>query len=172
MLALFAEEGEGALYDAGKDSPDLLARTREGDDWAVPSGNSGAALLLLRLGRLSGEPSLEERGRAILRAFSGSLDQVPMGAPAMARALDFDLGPTKEIVLAGDPADPALRALERAVARRFLPRSTVAWRGPGKAPLPWLEPYGPVDGKAAAYVCEGGTCKAPITDPAALADGL
>jgi uncharacterized protein YyaL (SSP411 family) len=87
----------------------------------------------------------------------------------MLRALDFDLGPTREIVLAGDPATPGFRALAREVSRRFLPRVTVAWRPPGKAPLPWLDPYGPVDGKAAAYVCEGGSCRAPVTTPEALA---
>jgi uncharacterized protein YyaL (SSP411 family) len=169
MLRLFAEDGEGALYDVGKDAPGLLARTREGDDWAVPSGNAGAALLLLRLGRMAGDPGLEARGRGILRAFSGSIDGMPLGVPAMLRALDFDLGPTMEIVLAGDPADPALRALEREIAKRYLPRVSVLRRGPGKAAFPWLEAYGPVDGKPAAYVCVGGTCRAPVTTPEALA---
>ena len=174
MLRLFAEEGQGALFDTEKGDPGLLARTRDGDDWAVPSGNSAAALLLLRLGRLAGDPALEARGRGILRAFSGSVDRTPMGAPAMLMALDFDLGPTTEIVIAGDPATPEFRALEREVARRFLPRTSTARRPAGPdgerlaGLLPWLKDYGPVDGRPAAYVCEGGTCRAPVTTPEAL----
>jgi hypothetical protein len=169
MLRLFSEEGQGALFDAGKEAPDLLARTRDGDDWAVPSGNAGAAGLLLRLGRLAGDPVLEARGREILRAYSGALDAVPLGAPALLAALDFDLGPTREIVLAGDPGSAAFRALEREVSKRFLPRAVTA-RRPGGADgervaklLPWLAAYGPVDGKPAAYVCEGGVCREPVT---------
>jgi hypothetical protein len=175
MLRLFSEEKEGALFDTPKGAADLLARTRDGDDWAVPSGNAGAALLLLRLGRLSTDTAMEERGRAVLRAFSGAVDRVPLAAPALLMALDFDLGPTLEVVLAGDPASAGFRAMEREVSRRFLPRTVVAWRPPGAAgeaiakALPWLAAYGPVDGKAAAYVCTGGACNAPVTTVEALA---
>jgi hypothetical protein len=172
-LRLFsAADGKGALYDAGAEAADLPARAREGDDGAVPSGNAAAATLLLRLGRLAGEPSLEARGREILRAYSGTMAEAPLATPALMLALDFDLGPTREIVLAGDPASEGFRALAREVDRRYLPNAVVARRGPGKAAAPWLEPYGPVDGKAAAYVCEGGTCKAPVTTVEALGRAL
>jgi hypothetical protein len=169
-VRLFSEEGQGALFDAGKDAPDLLARTREGEDWAVPSGNSVAAALLLRLERLAACPDLDGRGRAILQAYSGSLDATPIGSPALLVALDFDLGPTREVLLAGDPASEGFRDLEREISRRFLPRTVVARKPTGAEGervaklLPWTAPCGPVDGKAAVYLCEGGVCRAkPIT---------
>jgi uncharacterized protein YyaL (SSP411 family) len=34
--------------------------------------------------------------------------------------------------------------------------------------LPFLEGVGPVEGRAAAYVCEHQTCQLPTTDPAVL----
>ncbi len=176
--ALFGDPDGGALFDAPAGAKDLIARTRESDDWAVPSGNAGAALLFLRLGRLAADPALEERGRAILKALSGGLDRLPMGAPFLLMALDFDLGPTREIVLAGDPSSDAFRALEREVSRRFLPRTVTAWRPTGEKGeaaarlMPWLAPYGPVDGRPAAYICTGGACKAPVTDPEALGRSL
>jgi hypothetical protein len=174
-LRLFSGPSPGALFDVPEGAADLLARARDGDDWAVPSGNSAAALLLLRLGRLAADPGLEARGRAILSAFSGALERMPMAAPAMLRALDFGLGPSREIVLAGDPASPAFRALEREVARRLLPRAVTAWRPSGEAgeaaarALPWIAPCGPVDGKPAAFVCTDRACKAPVTTPEDLA---
>ncbi len=103
---------------------------------------------------------------------------MPLGAPSLLAALDFDLGPTREIVLAGDPAAADFQALEREVSKRFLPRAVTARRPGGAAGervaklIPWLAPYGPVDGKAAAYVCEGGVCKRPVTDAAALGELL
>ena len=169
---LFGDPAGGAFFDAPASAKDLLARTRETEDWAMPSGNSVAAVLLLRAGRLAGDPALEERGRAALRALSGTLDRLPIGSPALLCALDFDLGPTREVVLAGDPADGAFRALEREAGRRFLPRAVTAWRPPGddaaKA-APWLAPYGPVDGKPAAFVCVKGVCRKPVTTAADLA---
>jgi uncharacterized protein YyaL (SSP411 family) len=175
MLRLFDGKDGGALYDVPEGAADLLARTRDGDDWAVPSGNSAAALLLLRLGRLAADPDLEARGRGILEAFSGALERMPLSSPAMLVALDFDLGPTREVVLAGATTSPEFRALEREVARRFLPRTVTAFRPEGPAGeaaaklLPWLAPYGPVGGKPAAYVCTGRACRAPVTTAEALA---
>jgi uncharacterized protein YyaL (SSP411 family) len=174
-VRLFSEEGQGALFDAAKDAPDLLARTREGEDWAVPSGNSAAAALLLRLERLGACPDLDGRGRAILDAYSGSLASTPIGSPALLAALDFDLGPTREVLLAGDPGSEGFRALDREISRRLLPRTVTARKPVGPDGervaklLPWSAACAPVDGKAAAYICEGGTCRAkPITDPAEL----
>jgi uncharacterized protein YyaL (SSP411 family) len=76
------------------------------------------------------------------------------------------------VVLAGDPADAAFRSLEREAGRRFLPRAVTAWRTPGDAgpkAAPWLSPYGPVEGKPAAFVCVKGVCKRPVTTKEDLA---
>ncbi len=175
MRERFADGKSGAFWTTAHDAEPLIARTREAEDWAVPSGNSAAALLLLRLGRLLGDPGMEGAGRGVLRAWSGGLESTPAAFPAMLAALEFDLGPTREIVVAGDPADPRFAALRREIDRRFLPRVVVAARVPGPAGealvrlAPWLRDYGPVEGAPAAYVCSGGTCRAPVTTAAALA---
>jgi len=39
-------------------------------------------------------------------------------------------------------------------------------RGPtDRTAVPLLEQRTPIDGRAAAYVCEGFACRAPVTDP-------
>ncbi|MHC4822350.1 MAG: thioredoxin domain-containing protein, partial [Planctomycetota bacterium] len=174
MTRLFADEAGSGFWDTASDAEELIARTRDGQDWALPSGNSSAALLFLRLGRLTADPDREKIGRDVLTAFSGNLARVPMGSPYMLMALDFDLGPTFEVVLAGNPDGDDMKALRRVVDSSFLPGVVTVVRPTGEAGdalakrLPWLKDYAEVDGMAAAYVCTGGTCKAPVTTPEAL----
>ncbi len=72
-----------------------------------------------------------------------------------------------QIVVVGDPADPGFAALRRAVYAVSLPNRVVLAMPPGQA-LPANHPAhgkGLVDGRAAAYVCEGPVCSLPLTEP-------
>jgi uncharacterized protein YyaL (SSP411 family) len=84
-------------------------------------------------------------------------------------ALDFAQEGTREIFIAGDPADPATLALVQAVWRDPDPNKVLAVVTPGlEKLLPPAAGKTPVDGKPAAYVCRNFTCEAPTTDPAGL----
>ncbi|MDD1660774.1 MAG: thioredoxin domain-containing protein, partial [Methanomicrobiales archaeon] len=79
------------------------------------------------------------------------------------------------VVIAGDRSQPGTAALLRVLRTSYLPFTTVVLvpgEGDGSA-LAALAPstpaYHPVDGEAAAYVCTGSTCAAPVTGPDALA---
>ncbi|MGI9449121.1 MAG: thioredoxin domain-containing protein, partial [Geminicoccaceae bacterium] len=79
-----------------------------------------------------------------------------------------------QIVLIGSGADPALGKLKEAALAAGIPGATVQVTGPDRS-LPTGHPAhgkGLVDGQAAAYVCEGQTCRLPITDPAELSKQL
>jgi uncharacterized protein YyaL (SSP411 family) len=87
--------------------------------------------------------------------------------------LDFSLGPSQEIVLAGRDVS----VMRRAVFARFAPNKVVVYRPPGDAPpivkiAPYTEAQRAIGGKATAYVCTNYTCRLPITDAAELASGL
>ncbi len=173
MVVRFRDvEGGGFLLATRSD--DLIAETKDLYDGARPSGNSAAALALLRIGRITGDTDLEQVGRDTLADWSGTLAQYPMGHPYALRALDFDLGPTREIVISGDPADPATAALLAAARDRFLARDVILLHPAGEAGAaarrlsPFIEAQTPVDGKPAAYVCTNRACEAPVTDVAAL----
>ena len=62
-------------------------------DGAIPSGNAVAALNMLRLSHLSGDPSGEERAQSIFKAFSGSVQASPLAHTMLMTALDMALGP-------------------------------------------------------------------------------
>ncbi|MCH7505594.1 thioredoxin domain-containing protein, partial [PVC group bacterium] len=77
MIRLFADKTSGGFYFTSHDTKENFGRTKEIYDGATPSGNSVAALALLRVGRLTVSQNLEDQAYKTLEAFSGSLAQSP-----------------------------------------------------------------------------------------------
>ena len=175
MNERFADEGEGGYFFTGDDGEPLLARAKEIYDGASPSGNSVAALVLLKLSRLTGESAYEVRAERLFRAFAGLVERHPSAHTQLLMAVDFALGPSREIVIASDLGDPRLLGLLGVVRRSFTPNKVVLLRpaaGDGGA-LRDVAPYVAAQtaraGAPTAYVCERFACREPLTDPDALA---
>jgi hypothetical protein len=179
MIDLFADPVEGGFFLTGRDAERLISREKPAYDGVAPSGNSAAALGLLKLGTILMESRFSDQAERVLRLFSGPIAQTPTAFTAMLLALDYRLGPTQEIVIAG-PADPA-RPLIEEVRRRFLPNATLLFKEtglPGDAlmeMIPFVRDLVPLDGRATAYVCENHACRRPVVttgDLAAILDGI
>ena len=169
MVERFWDDTHGGFFLRSREEPALIVRAKDVRDSATPSGNSLAALVLLRLGRLTGEERLEALGRRTLDASAAAATQEPFGYPQLLIAWDFALGPTKEIVIAGDPTAPQTAALTRAVHERFLPRAVTLLHSPGasgavlEAVAPFVKTQEPLQGQPTAYVCEHFVCRLPVT---------
>ena len=171
----FRDEKGGGWFLTGGAHEKLLSRPKELYDGALMSGNSMATLFLLRLGHLTASAPLEEQARRTLAAFGEEISSRPTAYTHMLIALDFELGPKQEIVIAGESADPGTAALLGEVRKRFLPRSVVTLRPSGAAGdavaalIPYAKEQVARAGSPTAYVCEGYACKLPVTEPAKLA---
>ena len=86
MIGLFWDEEDGGFFFYGSDHEGLLIRPKEVYDGALPSGNSVAALQLLRLARLTGELEYEEKADSIFKAFSDQIQMYPFGHTYMLQA--------------------------------------------------------------------------------------
>jgi uncharacterized protein YyaL (SSP411 family) len=178
MLRLFRDAEDGGLFFTATDAEDLVIRTKEAFDGATPSGNSVAALVLLKLGSLTADPELSGEGRRVIDTFAGVLEVGPLALPQMLIALDFAIGPNAEVVLAGDPESPELVAMRRELSRRFLPNVVVALRPEGEAGrrlaeiVPFLGTLGPKDGRPTAYVCQNHACSLPTHETEAMMEQL
>ncbi len=167
LLRLFHDEERGGFFQTGTDAEPLVLRPKDLYDNAVPGGNSAAAALLLRLALFTGDAHYERAAVAALKLVQEAMGQAPTGFGLALCALDLHLGPAREVAVVGALDDPLTRALVRAVtAERWLPNVVVATGAPGGGDdetVPLLRDRAPVDGRAAAYVCEGFACRLPVT---------
>jgi uncharacterized protein YyaL (SSP411 family) len=161
-IAHFADEQNGGFFETADYHERLVARRKDLEDNPIPAGNSSAAYGLLRLAALTGEHDYEERAVAVFRLLHKVAFRHPQAFAHLLQAMDFHFASVKEVALAGDDVRP----LERAVRSRFRPHLVLAGGAPDGVPL--LEGRTPVDGRAAAYVCERFTCKRPVTEPEEL----
>ncbi|HYS77345.1 MAG TPA: hypothetical protein VEO94_00770, partial [Candidatus Dormibacteraeota bacterium] len=166
MIDLFRGDRSGGLYFTARDHEPLIARTREGNDGALPAGASVAALALPRLSALTGEDSFRDAAGEILRLYRDRIERFPSAFGMMLCALDQNLDDVRQIVLAGRRDDPELRPFLQAMRDSYEPNAVIALADPGAADagplLSLLAGKISVDGRPAAYVCEGGTCRTPV----------
>jgi len=179
LVGRFADTEAGGFFYTSHDHEPLIARNKDLHDNATPSGNGMAAYALFRLARLCGRNDLEECARCTLEMLSGELNRVSMAAGQALMALDDLLGPAYELVLVeGTKAAENAEALH-ALRAPFLPNAVVIRRAAGTDDSQLPPPLRPalagkmaVDGKATLYVCERGTCRAPVAGTPAIVELL
>jgi uncharacterized protein YyaL (SSP411 family) len=159
ILARFHDGERGGFWSTADDHEALIARRKDLEDAPIPSGASSAALGLLRLARLTADARYEDAALSHLRLLHTVAPQHPTAFGHLLRALDFQLADVREVALAGEELDPLAR-----VVRETLRPHVVLAGGPADN-VPLLEGRTPVDGRAAAYVCERFACRRPVTEP-------
>jgi uncharacterized protein YyaL (SSP411 family) len=155
----FADSERGGFFSTSADHEQLIARRKEMGDHPIPSGNSAAALGLLRLAALTGEARYEEQALGILRLFARTATQHPESFAHLLRALDLHLAEGREVALVGTDLNP-LAAVVRAELR---PHLVLAGGPEGSSGPALLEGRTEVSGHAAAYVCRNFSCRLPVT---------
>ncbi len=177
MIALFGDPDGAGFFLSGTDGEALIARTRDIEDHPTPSGNSQAALALLRMSALTGDTSLDDLGSRALRVVSDDMAKYPQAFGTALIALDLATAPNRtEIAIVGDPADPRTGALITAGRAQAGPHTAIAAGNPADADgiqaVPLLHDRPLVQDSPAAYVCHNFTCAAPVTEPDALTEAL
>jgi uncharacterized protein len=163
IIERFADRENGGFFSTAEDHEALITRRKEIEDNPIPAGQSAAALGLLRLAALTGEYRYEEAALGAVRLLHTIAPQHPQAFGHLLQAIDFHVSPVREVALVGPDREP----LERVVRSEFRPHVVVA--GGEADGVPLLEGREPVDGRAAAYVCERFMCKRPVTEPGELA---
>ncbi len=168
MIARFADDADGGFFTTAGDHDTGFARRKDLDDSPIPAAGSSAAFGLLRLALVTGEADYEERALGVLRVLVPIVGRHPHGFGHALQALDFYVSTVHEVALVG--SGDSLAQLARVVRGDYRPHVVLAG-GPADG-VALLEGREPVDGRAAAYVCEGFVCQAPVTAADDLAAAL
>ena len=168
MIARFADEERGGFFTTSDDHEQLVTRRKDIEDNPIPSGSSSAALGLLRLAALTGEETYERHGLSVLRPRCTRSPRAirrrsatccsRSRSPCTRRARSRSRATGRELRSSGCCASGS-------GPRSCSPPATATDAGG----VPLLEGRTPVDGRAAAYVCERFACQRPVTEPGAAA---
>jgi len=169
--AHYGDTGNGGYFRTASDQGVLLAREKPGTDGALPSGNSVAAMNLLRLAAFTGDEGYAERATALFSAFYDSLVGQVTQTSEMLMALDFALEPGKEVLLVGPEQASDLGPMLALLRQTYLPNRIVAAVREGPelkahaAEIPLLKYKKARRGEVTAYVCVNRVCQLPTSDP-------
>ena len=125
-----------------------------------------AAMVLIRLAKLTGSSQYSEAAEQTMLATEELMRRAPSATSQMLIAVDLQLGPTYELVLAGNLSEAATRSVLDQLHTRFLPNTVLACAGLESREIPTsladlLRGKSMQGNTPTLYLCEGFTCQAP-----------
>lgn len=163
-------DSDGGFYLGSEHSEKLIVRAMTGYDGAIPSGNSVAAMNLLRITRITGEVKWAEMADQLFKVFSKEVENAPTGFTSMLTAFLFESDRPKEIVIVGSNQDPVAQQALHRLRTEYHPGNVILFKNTDDkmnqlSPIAnWTNEHRPINNKTTFYVCEDFACKIPTTD--------
>ncbi|MBI1926188.1 DUF255 domain-containing protein [Candidatus Poribacteria bacterium] len=104
MMQLFWDDKDGGFYFTRAGQEDLIVRTKNPYDVALPSGNAVAVNNLLTLARLTGEKDYLDKAQSTLQGFTGMMAKSPNGSMHILLAANRYLATDWAKITASQPA--------------------------------------------------------------------
>jgi uncharacterized protein YyaL (SSP411 family) len=141
-----------------------LPRVKETHDGAKPSGNSVMAMNLLRLGKII-DVGFEAAADKLLEAATAKVEATPASYMYLLCSLDYRIGPSYEVLIAGGQDPWQTRQILEALVRPYLPNKFLMFKTPNLVSLlPYTAAMNDIEGRTAIYICQNHACDLPLTD--------
>lgn len=163
MTELFEDKENGGYFMTADDAEKLIARTKELYDGAIPSGNSVAAEVLVRLAALTGENEWRTRADKQLRYITGRIHEYPAGYCFSLLAFFGALFPHRELIICSEQLPEELIGYLRTHTADDLVilHKTSVNQDLLSEIAPFTASYPIPENGAQFYLCENGACKKP-----------
>ena len=164
LLEQFFDGKNGGFYPYAADGEQLITRTKETYDGAMPSGNAAAALVLSRLARLTGEARWRTAADLQLGYLAGATRTYPAGHGFAMLVFLEELWPSAELVCAAQTMPEELTAFLREASRPELTVlvKTLETAKPLEELAPFTEAYPIPEIGVRYYLCRNGACARPV----------
>jgi hypothetical protein len=170
LLDNFQDTEYGGFYFTSNDHEKLIHRTKPIADDALPSGNGIAALGLIRLGHLLGEPRYLDAAAAALSVGWAGMKEFPYGHTALVTALEETLYPPEIVILRGPATE--IDDWSESLAAIYSPRRLLLAIPDSETDLPGALATRKPQVGTVAYICRGTSCSTPIASFEELAAEL
>jgi len=167
MIDLFWDENQGGLFLYGKENEQLVLKPKEIYDGAIPSGNSVAALNLLRISKLTDSVELKDKFDKLVTSFSAKVKNSPRYFSFFMISILYGNADTKDIVIAGNKESIEVKDFIEKLNTKFNSFFTIIVNDKSESLLRInenLENKSQIDGKTTVYICKNYNCKTPIND--------
>jgi uncharacterized protein YyaL (SSP411 family) len=176
MLEHFWDEKEGNLFFTSDDHEQLISRTKNFYDLAIPSGNSMAAFNLLRLYHYSQKNVFIDSAVRIMKAGSRSAAENPFGFGQMLNSIYLYVKKPVEVsvILLRDTHNNSTdnSSLAAWLNKQFLPNGILGIVDINELErlqdYPFFKGRRPQEAHETAYVCKNFSCSLPIKSVEAL----
>ncbi|CAL4959548.1 unnamed protein product [Urochloa decumbens] len=180
---LFLDKQGGGYFNTPGEDPSVLLRVKEDYDGAEPSGNSVAAINLIRLSSIfdaAKSTGYKRNVEHLLAVFETRLRQLSIALPLMCCAADMLSVPSrKQVVLVGQKGSVEFQDMVAATFSSYDPNRTVIQIDPqnteemefwdrNNANIAQMARSSPPGKQAVAHVCQDFKCSPPVTSPEAL----
>ena len=166
MIEYFEVKNGGGYYISASDAERLIVRLKESFDGAVPSGNSVAAMVLEKLSILTGETIFREAADRQQKYMAGQMKRYPSAHCFALIAMSQSLYTRRELICVchSEPTE-----LKEYIRYHWTDDLNILLKTAENAEklsesAPFTRSYPIPDHGALWYLCENGSCRAPVTD--------
>lgn len=167
MVELFEDHDQGGYFMTASDGETLISRPKETYDGAIPSGNSVVAMVLQRLALLTGEGKWQDAAGRQMQFLANAIWDYPGSSCLGVLAIMDALYPHRELVCCTAGSAPAelLSYLKEHPADnlQILLKTQGNFDRLARC-APFTMGYPVPQQGTMYYLCEGGACKAPVSD--------
>ncbi len=165
----FWDKTKGGFFFTASDAEELLTRSKDIYDGAIPSGNSVAFNNLLKLGKLTATSNFEELASQMSKTFSDAVNNAPSGTTMMLQGLNFALGNSSEVIIVGNENLNKTKEFLNKLNREFIPNKVVLFKSSNNKELleqvaPYTKDYKIENKNLMVYVCKNFNCNIPTSD--------
>ncbi|HCG91401.1 MAG TPA: thioredoxin domain-containing protein [Dehalococcoidia bacterium] len=168
MCTLFWEESDGCFYDTSSQEEIILTRPKTIFDNAQPCGASSATKILLKLYKLTGNPSYESISEKSLKGIVPIMNRAPSAAGTWLCCLDMYLTHGEEFVILHGDKSSDFDVLFELLHSNFLPNKVILSDVDNIKDYQLLQGKTLIDNKPTVFLCENHVCQSPTNNPSLL----